>query len=173
MERGLLKELKELLGLIESFKEELSKVSSKREGFKAVNKHIDTAISESEEATKKLIDVIGDSLEKLQKAIELVAGLEGKEREEVLKLLNTVLNNLMNSLTLLEFQDIMAQRLLKVRDFLSDLEKSIVRVALVAGLEETEVEEEREEIQKKLEELEWKKEVSQEDVDQIMKQFGL
>ena len=173
MERGLLKELKELLDLIESFKEELSKVSSKREGFKAVNKHIDTAISESEEATKKLIDVIGDSLEKLQKAVELVADLEGQSREEVLKLLNAVLNNLMNSLTLLEFQDIMAQRLLKVRNFLSDLEKSIVRVALVAGLEEAQVEEEKEEIKKKLEELEWKKEVSQEDVDQIMKQFGL
>ena len=173
MERGLLKELKELLSLIESFKEELSKVSSKREGFRAVNKHIDSAISESEEATKKLIDVIGDSLERLQKAIGLVESIEGKEREEVLKLLNIVLNNLMNSLTLLEFQDIMAQRLLKVRDFLSDLEKSIVRVALVAGLEETEVEEEKEEIKKKLEELEWKKEVSQEDVDQIMKQFGL
>ena len=173
MEKGLLNELKELLSLVESFKEELSKVSSKREGFKAVNKHIDTAISESEEATKKLIDVIGDSLEKLQKAVELVAGLEGDSREEVLKLLNTVLSNLMNSLTLLEFQDIMAQRLLKVRDFLSDLEKSIVRVALVAGLEETVVEEEKEEIKKKLEELEWKKEVSQEDVDQIMKQFGL
>ena len=173
MEKGLLNELKELLSLVESFKEELSKVSSKREGFKAVNKHIDTAISESEEATKKLIDVIGDSLEKLQKAVELVAGLEGDSREEVLKLLNTVLSNLMNSLTLLEFQDIMAQRLLKVRDFLSDLEKSIVRVALVAGLEETVEEEEKEEIKKKLEELEWKKEVSQEDVDQIMKQFGL
>ncbi len=173
MEKGLLNELKELLSLVESFKEELSKVSSKREGFKAVNKHIDTAISESEEATKKLIDVIGDSLEKLQKAVELVTGLEGDNREEVLKLLNTVLSNLMNSLTLLEFQDIMAQRLLKVRDFLSDLEKSIVRVALVAGLEETVVEEEKEEIKKKLEELEWKKEVSQEDVDQIMKQFGL
>ena len=79
----------------------------------------------------------------------------------------------MNALTLLEFQDIMAQRLLKVRDFLLDLEKSIVRVALVAGLEETEKEEEKEEIREKLEELEWKKEVSQSEVDEIMKQFGL
>ncbi len=173
MEKGLLKEIKELLTLIESFKDELSKVSSKREGFRAVNKHIDSAISESEEATKKLIEAIGDSMEKLQRAIQLVEKMEGEGKEEVVSIINSVLTTLMNSLTLLEFQDIMAQRLLKVRDFLVDLEKSIVKVALVAGLEETEEEGEKEEIKKKLEELEWKKEVSQEDVDEIMKQFGL
>jgi len=173
MEKGLLKEIKELLTLIESFKDELSKVSSKREGFRAVNKHIDSAISESEEATKKLIEAIGDSMEKLQKAVQLVEKMEGEEKEEVVSIINSVLTTLMNSLTLLEFQDIMAQRLLKVRDFLVDLEKSIMRIALVAGLEETEEGEEKEEIKKKLEELEWKKEVSQEDVDEIMKQFGL
>ena len=173
MEKGLLKEIKELLTLIESFKDELSKVSSKREGFRAVNKHIDSAISESEEATKKLIEAIGDSMEKLQKAVQLVEKMEGEDKEEVVSIINSVLTTLMNSLTLLEFQDIMAQRLLKVRDFLVDLEKSIMRIALVAGLEETEEGEEKEEIKKKLEELEWKKEVSQEDVDEIMKQFGL
>ncbi len=173
MEKGLLKEIKELLTLIESFKDELSKVSSKREGFRAVNKHIDSAISESEEATKKLIEAIGDSMEKLQRAVQLVEKMEGEGKEEVVSIINSVLTTLMNSLTLLEFQDIMAQRLLKVRDFLVDLEKSIVKVALVAGLEETEEEGEKEEIKKKLEELEWKKEVSQEDVDEIMKQFGL
>lgn len=173
MEKGLLKEIKELLSLIESFKDELSKVSSKREGFKAVNRHIDTAISESEEATKKLIEAIGDSMEKLQKAVEIVSNLKGEGREKAISLIRSVLNTLMNSLTLLEFQDIMAQRLLKVRDFLLDLEKSIVRIVLVAGLEETEKEEEKGEIKKKLEELEWKKEVSQSEVDEIMKQFGL
>ncbi len=173
MEKGLLKEIKELLTLIESFKDELSKVSSKREGFRAVNKHIDSAITESEEATKKLIEAIGDSMEKLQRAVQLVEKMEGEGKEEAISLINSVLTTLMNSLTLLEFQDIMAQRLLKVRDFLVDLEKSIVKVVLVAGLEETEGEGEKEEIKKKLEELEWKKEVSQEDVDEIMKQFGL
>lgn len=172
MEKNLLKELKDLLNLVDSFRKELSKVSSKKEGFKAVNQHIDTAINESEEATKKLIDIIGDSLEKIQQSIELVSKLEGSEKEVVLELLNSVLNNLMNALTFLEFQDIMAQRLLKVRDFLIDLEKSLVRVALIAGLEDSQGEE-REEIKKKLEELEWKKEVSQSDVDEIMKQFGL
>lgn len=173
MDKSLLKELRELLNLVESFKNELSKVSSKREGFKTVNMHIDTAISESEEATKRLIDTIGDSLEKLQKALELLSGLEGEAKNEVLEILNSVLVNLTNSLTLLEFQDIMAQRLLKVREFLSDLEKSIVKIALVAGLEETEEGEEKEEMKRKLEELEWKKEVSQEEVDEIMKQFGI
>jgi len=173
MEKGLLKEIKELLTLIESFKKELSKVSSKREGFKAVNKHIDTAISESEEAARKLIEAIGDSMEKLQRAVEIVSKLEGEGKEEAISLIQSVLTTLMNSLTLLEFQDIVAQRLLKIRDFLFDLEKSIVRIALAAGLEEDSGEEEKEEIRKKLEELEWKKEVSQSEVDEIMKQFGL
>ncbi|ADU96815.1 nitrogenase component 1 family protein [Thermovibrio ammonificans] len=172
MEKSLLDELKELLNLVESFKSEISKVSAHHKGFKAVNQHIDTAISESEEATKKLIDLIGNSLEELQKGIELAGNLKGEEAQKLTSILTTTLNNLMTALTLLEFQDILAQRLLKVKNFLSELEKSILKIALLAGLEDK-PQEEQEEIQKKIEELEWKKEVTQEDVDQIMKQFGL
>ena len=78
----------------------------------------------------------------------------------------------MSALTLLEFQDIMAQRLLRIKGFLSDVEKSILRIVILAGIEEIE-NERKEDLQKKLEELEWKKEVSQDEVDEIMKQFGM
>ncbi len=172
METNLIKEIKELLELVESFKQELSKIPAK-EGFRTVNQHIDNAISESEEATKKIIDLIGSSLESLQEAISEVEKIEGAGKEKVLKLLSDILNNLTNALTLLEFQDILAQRLLKVKQFLSDIEKSIVKIAILAGIEETAHESDKEELKKKLEELEWKKEVSQEEVDRIMKQFGL
>ncbi|SMP15050.1 chemotaxis protein CheZ [Desulfurobacterium pacificum] len=172
METNLIKEIKELLGLVESFKQELSKIPAK-EGFKAVNQHIDTAISESEEAAKKIIDLIGNSLDSVQEVISEVEKLNGIEKEKVLKALNNILNNLTMALTLLEFQDILAQRLLKVKQFLSDIEKSIVKIALLAGIEETAQESEKQELKKKLEELEWKKEVSQDEVDEIMKQFGM
>jgi chemotaxis protein CheZ len=172
MDKSLLDELKELLQLIESFKSEISKVSAQKDGFKAVNHHIETAINESEEATKKLIDLIGDSLEKLQESLELTQKLTGEEAQKLQSLISATLNNLMSALTLLEFQDILAQRLLKVKTFISDVEKSILKIALLAGLEEK-PQEEKNEIKKKIEELEWKKEVSQEDVDEIMKQFGL
>ena len=155
---------------MEAFKKELSDVPTKKEGFKAVNKHLDTAILESEEAAKKIIDIIGSSLEDLNKLSSLVSNC-GKS-PEASKIVNSLVNNLTNALTLLEFQDIIAQRLIKVKGFLSDVEKSIVKIALLAGIEDGKVEE-RGELQKKLEELEWKKEVSQKDVDEIMKQFGM
>jgi len=167
-QKNLLKELSELLNLVESFKEELSKISAHKRGFEAVSNHIDTAISESEEATKKLIDIIGKTYESLQ---DIANSLKDKSPEDAKKL-SEILNNLTTALTFLEFQDILAQRLLKVKTFVSELEKSILRVALLAGIEEAR-EEEKEELQKKLEELEWKKEVSQSEVDEIMKQFGL
>jgi len=172
METNLIKEIKELLGLVESFKQELSKIPAK-EGFEAVNQHIDTAISESEEAAKKIIDLIGASLDSVQEVIAEVEKLEGEGKEKILKALSAVLNNLTVALTLLEFQDILAQRLLKIKQFLSDIEKSIVKIALLAGIEESAQESEKQELRKKLEELEWKKEVSQNEVDEIMKQFGM
>jgi hypothetical protein len=89
-----------------------------------------------------------------------------QKREKAEKLLSGTLENLMSALTLLEFQDIMAQRLLRIKGFLSDVEKSILRIVILAGIEEIE-NERKEDLQKKLEELEWKKEVSQDEVDEI------
>ncbi len=170
MEKNLLKEIKELLSIVETFKQELSQVSAKKEGFNAVNKHIETAISESEEATKKLIENIGNSLEELRELKETVS--ECPDFESLKEKLESLESKLVDSLTLLEFQDILAQRLLKIKGFISDIEKSILKILLMAGIEEG-PEEEKEELKKKVEELEWKKEVSQDDVDEILKQFGL
>ena len=172
MEKSLLKELKELLDLIKSFKDELSNISQKREGFSLANDHIESAINESEEATKKLIESIGKTLEDLSYLLELSSQIEDKSlKEKLTGKLKEIISRLTFDLTLLEFQDILAQRLLKVKSFLNDVEKSILKIALLAGIEERPSEEP--ELRKKMEELQWKKEVSQEDVDEIMKQFGL
>ena len=173
MEKNLLKELKELLELVESFKNEISDISKKREGFNLASNQIENAINESEEAAKKLIDSIGKTLEDLSYLLELTLQIEDSTlREKFSSKLQELINRLTSDLTLLEFQDILAQRLLKVKSFLTDVEKSILKIALLAGIEEKRGEEERE-LRKKMEELQWKKEVSQEDVDEIMKQFGL
>jgi len=173
METNLLKEVKELLELIDSFKSEVTKISQQKEGFKAVSHHIDTAISESEEATKKVIDLIGSSLEAVQEVLSFLKELPGGEkRERAEELLSRTLKDLMNALTLLEFQDILAQRLLKIKEFLSELEKSILKIVILVGIEESE-DGKKEDLQRKLEELQWKKEISQDEVDEIMKQFGM
>jgi methylphosphotriester-DNA--protein-cysteine methyltransferase len=171
MERGLLKELQSLLSLVEDFKRDLSEISSKKEGLKAVNKHIDESISESEEAVKKLIDMISKALDELNELKLVVEKLGDRDREIAEEKINNLISILTNSLTLLEFQDILAQRLLKIKKFLSDLEKSILKMIITAGLED-EKHLSKEKIQEKLEELEWKKEVSQEEIDEIMKEFG-
>jgi len=171
MERNLLKELQDLLNLVETFKRELAEVSSKKEGIKTISEHINLSITESEEAVKRIIELIGKSLGDLEELKSLIDGLDKGRQRVAEEKLNSLSSQLTNALTLLEFQDILAQRLLKIKDFLNDLEKSLVRVLIISGLEENKISDE--EVKKKLEELEWKKEISQEDVDEIMKQFGL
>jgi chemotaxis regulatin CheY-phosphate phosphatase CheZ len=169
MKANLPEELQNLLKIVESFKQELVEVSSKKEGFKAINEHLNAAILESEEATKKIIDIIGNSLENLNKLLNIIKTTKGIP-EEAINIVNSLIGNLTDALTLLEFQDIMAQRLMKVKGFLSELEKSIIKIALLVGIEEVGGKNQKE-IQRKLEELEWRKEVSQKDIDEIMKQF--
>ncbi len=172
MEKNLLEELTELLNLIESFKKEVSGISAKKEGISYATNHIDAAISESEEAAKKLIDLLGTVLEELNSLLGLTSKVDNEElRLNIESRVKNITKLLTSALTLLEFQDILAQRLLKVKDFLSDLEKSLLKVILTLGIEERVGNED--ELKKKMDELEWKKEVSQEDVDEIMKQFGL
>ncbi len=172
MEKNLLEELTELLNLIKSFKKEVSNISAKKEGFNHATGHIDAAISESEEATKKLIDLIGTVLEELNALLGLASKVDNEElKVNIESRVKNISSLLTSALTLLEFQDILAQRLLKVKGFLSDLEKSLLKVVLSLGIEEKAGD--QDELKKKMEELEWKKEVSQEDVDEIMKQFGL
>jgi len=81
---------------------------------------------------------------------------------------------LFNDLTKLEFQDILSQRLLKISNFLKDVEKEVLKILLLFGLNDSSTSDEKKrEIREKLKEIEWKKEISQEDVDDILKEFGL
>ncbi len=170
MTEGLLQEVKKLLDIIESYKNDIESLGNKREGLKSVNKHIELAIKESEEATKKLIDNIMETTKILKNVMEQITPTDHQklknDLEKGIKLLT-------ESLTLLEFQDILSQRLLKISNFMTDLEKEILKILLLFGIREEKSDEKREELKEKLEELEWKKEVSQEDVDDILKQFGM
>ncbi len=170
MTEGLLQEVKKLLDIIESYKNDIESLGSKREGLKSVNKHIELAIKESEEATKKLIDNIMETTKILKNVLEQLTPTDHERLKDDLK---KGVKLLTESLTLLEFQDILSQRLLKISNFITDLEKEILKILLLFGIKEEKSDEKREELKEKLEELEWKKEVSQEDVDDILKQFGM
>ncbi|HHG75032.1 MAG TPA: hypothetical protein ENK22_08295 [Persephonella sp.] len=170
MTEGLLQEVKKLLGIIENYKKDIENLGTKREGLKSVNQHIELAIKESEEATKKLIDNILETTNILK---NIMSQLSPDENQKFKEDLERVIKLLTESLTLLEFQDILSQRLLKISNFMTDLEKEILKILLLFGISEETSDKKREELKEKLEELEWKKEVSQEDVDDILKQFGM
>ncbi len=170
MTEGLLQEVKKLLGIIENYKKDIENLGTKREGLKSVNQHIELAIKESEEATKKLIDNILETTNILK---NIMSQLSPDENQKFKEDLEKVIKLLTESLTLLEFQDILSQRLLKISNFMTDLEKEILKILLLFGISEETSDKKREELKEKLEELEWKKEVSQEDVDDILKQFGM
>ncbi len=174
MEEGLFQEVRKLINLVEKYKKDIESLSSKKEGFKNVNTHLKLAIQESEEATKKVIDNVIKISSILTKTIEKLQNVQdSKLRGEIEKELKEAISMLTDTLTLLEFQDIMSQRLLKISDFISDVEKEILKIILLFGIQEEQSEKKKEELKERLEELEWKKEVTQDDVDDILKQFGL
>ncbi|NPA17513.1 MAG: hypothetical protein GXO05_07175 [Aquificae bacterium] len=174
MTEGLLQEVKKLLEIIEKYKHDVETLGTKREGLKSVNTHIELAIKESEEATKKLIDNIMEITSIIKGVLEKTSGIDNQELKSFIsEELEKAVTKLTESLTLLEFQDIVSQRLLKISGFITDLEKEILKILLLFGISEEKSEGKKEELKEKLEELEWKKEVSQEDVDDILKQFGM
>ncbi len=178
----ILQELKSLLNIVEQFHQELENLSLGKVGFKEAYSQLDKAIKESEESTKKLIDIINKNLERVRKihqdlddvlehgVCKHVAKIIKKDKREI----NKIEKDLTESLTLFSFQDISSQRILKVKRFLQDVEKGILRLMVAVGIEDENMpEEKKKEIEKKLEELEWRKEVTQEDVDKILKEMGL
>jgi len=174
MGEGLFQELKRLLDIIENYKREIEGLQTRKEGFRTVNEHIKLAIRESEEATQRLIDNIMDITSLLKESLDVVEEVKDERIKDILRRnCEKSLKILTESLTLLEFQDIVSQRLLKISNFITDLEKEILKILLLFGIKEEKSEEKREELKGKLEELEWKREVSQEDVDDILKQFGM
>ncbi len=174
MERKVKEDIKDLIEKIESYKTQFSQLNEKSSGFSIVNQHINKSIKESEEATKKIIENITYSLSLLEENKSYLNGhLYSMEIERVKQNESTISSNLTEALTLLEFQDILAQRLKKISSFLTEVEKDIMKIALELGLSETKDSKQAEKIRKKLEELEWKKEVSQKDVDEILNEFGM
>ncbi len=174
MKEDLKEEIKELIQKIEDFKSNFSDLNEKREGFSIVSKHINKSIQESEESTKKIIENITYALSLLEENKALLNGhIYSMEIQRLRENEETISSNLTETLTLLEFQDILAQRLKKISEFLSDVEKDILKLALELGIKESDSKEKSEELRKKLEELEWKKEVNQDDVDEILNEFGI
>ena len=176
---SLIEEVKELINIVENYKKELENLDVKKDGFKSVDQHIRLSIQESEKYTSEIINDISSTLSILKKISEnnqTLKKIYGNDAllEENSKLIDEVYNTLFNDLTKLEFQDILSQRLLKIANFMKDLEKEILKILLLFGLNDsTKSEKEKEEIREKLKEIEWKKEVSQEDVDDILREFGL
>ncbi|SNZ08156.1 chemotaxis protein CheZ [Persephonella hydrogeniphila] len=174
MTESLFQEVKKLLEIVEKYKKDVESLGSKREGLKSVNTHLELAIKESEEATKKIIDNILESTKVIQNLIKRIEDIDNPDLKSSIKSdMEKVLGILTESLTLLEFQDILSQRLLKISNFITDFEKEVLKILLLFGISEEKSQEKKEELKEKLEELEWKKEVSQEDVDDILRQFGM
>ena len=177
MEKSLIDELKQLLSLIENYKEEAKELGIQKEGFSTVKNHLNLAIEESKNAVELLIENINSSLDLIKTSLEEIKNLkQTSDNNSINKIeenLEKVVNILTESLTSLEFQDILAQRLQKTLNFLSDVEKTVLKILLILGVNEEEFKDKQQEFKKKLEELEWKKEVGQDDVDDILKEFGL
>ena len=112
----------------------------KNRDFEIAYNHLQSSIQESQKASEEI-------LKNLNSAMEMV---KNKDYENLEKLLIKSIENL-------QFQDILAQRLKKVQDFLKNVDSII----------------ETEKDKKKLDEFAWENEVVQEDVDDILKSHGL
>ncbi len=175
--KSILEEVKNLIMVIEKYKEEASDLGVKKEGFEVVKNHLNLVVKESKSSVEKLINNINTVLSNLEKMLELNKKLENIADKEIVqeqkKIIEDSIKILTESITLMEFQDIISQRVNKVLDFLQDIEKRILKILLLLGISDEDFKEKREEFRKKLEELEWEKEVKQDDVDDILKEFGL
>ena len=174
MEQNLKTEIKHLLEKIENFKSQISELNEKKAGFSVANEHLQKSIKESEEATQKIIENITYALSLLEENKSLLEkSIYNMEIQRLRENERDISSSLIESLTLLEFQDILAQRLKKISEFLTDIEKDILKIALELELPENASSEKAEKFRRKLEELKWKREVSQNDVDEIFEEFGI
>ncbi len=176
---SLIEEVRELINIVENYRRELESLGVKKDGFRSVDQHIRLSIEESEKFTSEIIGDINNCLalsKKIKENCQLLRKIYGDdnlivENEEISQ---QIYDTLFNDLTKLEFQDILSQRLLKVSNFLKDVEKEVLKILLLFGLNDSSTSDEKKrEIREKLKEIEWKKEISQEDVDDILKEFGL
>ncbi len=175
MEKDLKQEIRSVITIIEDFKNEIETLNVQKEGFSKINSHIERSIKESEEAATDILNAINLAMNNIKDVKEILnfEGYNDGNSNKINEKLDVSYDVLFDSLPRLEFQDILSQRLQKISTFLSDLEKEILRLILLFGITEEESEEKRKEMEEKLKEIEWKKEVEQEDVDLILKEFGM
>jgi chemotaxis protein CheZ len=167
---SLLGEIKRVLGLIERLKDEVYGVKRREEGFDIASAHIDNAIEESERAVKEIVEKLEVAISYIQNGLGIINDI--KKNDNCIENLKVLERNLSQSATIflsllthLEFQDIMAQRLLKVKGFIADIEKSILKIFSIVGTKEVRENEFDGKIR-------WDREISQSDVDRIMEELG-
>ncbi len=175
MEKDLRQEIRSVITIIEDFKNEIETLNVQKEGFSKINSHIERSIKESEEAAVGILNAINLAMNNIKDVKEILnfEGWNDGNKNKINEKLDTSYDVLFESLPKLEFQDILSQRLQKISTFLTDLEKEILRLILLFGITEEKSKEKRKEMEEKLKEIEWKKEVEQEDVDLILKEFGM
>ena len=175
MEKDLKQEIRSVITIREDLKNEIETLNVQKEGFSKINSRIERSIKESEEATTDILNAINLAMNNIKDVKEILNFEEYNDgnSNKINEKLDVSYDVLFDSLPRLEFQDILSQRLQKISTFLSDLEKEILRLILLFGITEEESEEKRKEMEEKLKEIEWKKEVEQEDVDLILKEFGM
>ncbi len=156
------------------YKSYLTDLILKKEGLSIINKHLEKSISESEEATKKIIENITYALSLLEENRSFLNGhIYSMEIERIRDNEISISSNLTEILILLEFQDILAQRLKKISQFLSELESELEGISSELDLDDSKLAEKTKELKKKLEALEWRREVNQQDVDEIFEEYGI
>ncbi len=171
-------ELKTVINIIEEYKKELEKLSFQKTGFEKVSSHINQVIQESEEATTNILNSTNEAINDAKQILNAVGilrkeGVHHPALESIENYTESIIQTLIDNLTKLEFQDIASQRLLKIGSFLEEIEKEVLKLLLLFGINEESSQSKKEELEEKLKELEWKKEVTQNDVDSILEEFGL
>ena len=117
----------------------------KNKDFEIAYNHLDKSIHDSQNATQNILDLINQTLTLLKDS-----NIDDKITEKLTQ-------NLEKSIESLQFQDIMAQRLTKVKKFLINADKIIDKHSQIVDLNK----------------FAWDKEIEQSDVDDILKSHGL
>ncbi|MGC8937405.1 MAG: protein phosphatase CheZ, partial [Thermodesulfovibrio sp.] len=121
-------------------------------------------IDKTEEAANKTMEIVEKYILKMDDLANHIRGLQGpQESIEFLRdFKNSLEDDLTEILTTQSFQDLTGQVLKKVINLVGDLEIELIRLITTFGLKI----EEKEAVTKEVEK------VSQEDVDELLKEFG-
>ncbi|WP_200763795.1 hypothetical protein [Nitrosophilus alvini] len=156
---------------IEDFKKIFLSLAKEKEYIETACSHLQQAAQESEKAAENILKCTNETLTLLN-SIEKNLQNTHTDRENS-EDIEKMKNNLTRILSEAQFQDIFAQRLLKIDSFLKRLEKLIDETGTQIGISEKDVDTKSKEFIKSKEEFAWENEVEQKDVDDILKEFGI